>query len=150
MIAGLNFIWQRFDDFDVVSLYAMLRFRQDVFIVEQQSPYPDLDGLDPFCQHLLVTGPAGALVAYLRARGPDGDSPAFIGRIVVGPAGRGTGLGRRLVQEGLDFMDRTWPGQPIEIGAQQHLADFYASFGFVAEGQPYDDGGIPHVTMWRR
>ncbi|GGE64080.1 ElaA protein [Niveispirillum cyanobacteriorum] len=150
MIAGLNFSWQRFDDFDIASLYAMLRFRQDVFIVEQQSPYPDLDGLDPFCQHLLVTDGAGVLVAYLRARGPDGDSPAFIGRIVVGPAGRGTGLGRRLVQEGLDFMDRTWPGQPIEIGAQLHLADFYAGFGFVTEGPPYDDGGIPHVTMWRR
>lgn len=149
-MSGLTFTWQGFEAFTTTSLYAMLRFRQDVFIVEQQSPYPDLDGLDPFCQHLLVTDQAGTLVAYLRARGADGDSAAFIGRIVVGPAGRGTGLGRRLVQEGLDFMDRTWPGQPIEIGAQQHLADFYASFAFVVEGLPYDDGGIPHVTMWRR
>lgn len=146
----LSFRWQGFDDFTPSSLYAVLRFRQDVFIVEQQSPYPDLDGLDPVCHHLLVTDDAGQLVACLRARGADGDSPAFIGRIVVGSATRGTGLGRRLVAEGLAFMARTCPGQPIRIGAQQHLADFYAGFGFVAEGEPYDDGGIPHVTMWRR
>ncbi|MFV3128428.1 GNAT family N-acetyltransferase [Niveispirillum sp. KHB5.9] len=150
MIADLTFTWQRFSDFDIASLYAMLRFRQDVFIVEQQSPYPDLDGLDPDCHHLLVRDVDGNLVAYLRARGATSDSHAFIGRIVVGPAGRGTGLGRRLVAEGLSFMDATYPGHPIEIGAQQHLADFYAGFGFVTDGAPYDDGGIPHVTMWRR
>lgn len=149
-MTGFSFRWQGFDAFTPASLYAMLRFRQDVFIVEQQSPYADLDGLDPVCHHLLVTGDAGELVGYMRARGADGDSPAFIGRIVVGPAGRGTGLGRRLVAEGLAFMDHTYPGQPIEIGAQQHLAGFYAGFGFVAEGEPYDDGGIPHLTMWRR
>ncbi|WP_292911781.1 GNAT family N-acetyltransferase [Niveispirillum sp.] len=150
MTDRLSFGWQGFDGFDAPTLYDMLRFRQDVFIVEQQSPYPDLDGLDPVCQHLLVRDTDGRLAAYLRARGPEGDSPAFIGRIVVGPGWRGTGLGRRLIQAGLDFMDRSYPGQPIEIGAQQHLADFYAGFGFVAEGEPYDDGGIPHVTMWRR
>lgn len=150
MTGNLRFIWQGFDAFTPASLYAMLRFRQDVFIVEQQSPYPDLDGLDPFCHHLLVTDAQGRLAAYLRACGPQGDSPAFIGRIVVGPDWRGTGLGRRLVQAGLDFMDQTFPGQPVEIGAQQHLADFYAGFGFIAEGDPYVDGGIPHVTMWRR
>lgn len=150
MTGNLRFIWQGFDAFTPASLYAMLRFRQDVFIVEQQSPYPDLDGLDPFCHHLLVTDAQGRLAAYLRACGSQGDSPAFIGRIVVGHDWRGTGLGRRLVQAGLDFMDQTFPGQPVEIGAQQHLADFYAGFGFIAEGDPYDDGGIPHVTMWRR
>lgn len=149
-MSGFTFTWQEFGDFDIAGLYTMLRFRQDVFIVEQQSPYPDLDGQDPDCHHLLVRDAAGHLIAYLRARGAVGDSPAFIGRIVVGPAGRGTGLGRRLVAEGLAFMDATYPGQPIEIGAQQHLADFYAGFGFIVEGEPYDDGGIPHVTMGRR
>lgn len=150
MTGALVFSWQGFDAFTTASLYAMLRFRQDVFIVEQKSPYPDLDGLDPACHHLLVTDAQGELAAYMRARGAAGQDPAFLGRIVVGPAWRGTGLGRRLVQAGLDFMDRTFPGQPIEIGAQQHLADFYAGFGFIAQGEPYDDGGIPHVTMWRR
>ncbi len=150
MTGALRFTWLDFDAFTTASLYAMLRFRQDVFIVEQQSPYPDLDGLDPACHHLLVSDVQGRLAAYLRACGPDGYNPAFIGRIVVGPDWRGTGLGRRLVQAGLDFMDRAFPGQPIEIGAQHHLVDFYAGFGFIAEGEPYDDGGIQHLTMWRR
>lgn len=149
MTHKLAFHWQRFDAFTTASLYAMLRFRQDTFIVEQQSPYPDLDGLDPVCHHLLVMDASGGLAAYLRACGQDGDHPAFIGRIVVAPAWRGTGLGRRLVQAGLDFMDNHYPDQPIEIGAQQHLAEFYAGFGFVTSGEPYDDGGILHVTMWR-
>lgn len=148
-MSGLRFVWQGFDGFSARSLYDMLRFRQDVFIVEQRSPYPDLDGLDPVCEHLLVTDDAGALAGYLRLRGADGDEPAFIGRIVIGAGWRGTGLGRRLVAAGLDHMAARHPGQPIRIGAQQHLIPFYASFGFVVEGEPYDDGGIPHVDMWR-
>ena len=144
-----TFTWVRFDAFTLSGLYAMLRFRQDVFIVEQQSPYPDLDGLDPVCDHLLVTDAVGRLAAYLRACGADGNRPAFIGRIVVAPEWRGTGLGRQLVQAGLDFMDSHYPGQPIEIGAQLHLTEFYTGFGFVPCGDSYDDGGIPHLTMWR-
>lgn len=150
MSGGLTFSWQGFEAFTAASLYAVLRFRQDVFIVEQNSAYPDLDGLDPVCRHLLVTDGEGRLAAYLRARGAEGDDAAFIGRIVVGQDWRGTGLGRRLIAEGLSFMERNFSGQAIEIGAQQHLAGFYAGFGFVAEGEPYDDGGIPHVTMWKR
>ncbi len=128
----------------------MLRFRQDIFIVEQNSAYPDLDGLDLDCDHLLVRDGAGDLAAYLRARGPSEGEPAFIGRIVVSPFWRGTGLGRELVAAGLDHLFRLYPGASIRIGAQQHLERFYAGFGFVADGAPYDDGGIPHLTMWLR
>jgi ElaA protein len=148
--ADLVFCWQDFADFDAASLYAMLRFRQDIFIVEQNSAYPDLDGLDPFCKHLLVRDANGVLAAYLRARGPDGGHPAFIGRIAVAPAWRGTGLGRQVVAAGLGYLGQRHPATPVRIGAQQHLARFYGGFGFVAEGEPYDDGGIPHLTMWLR
>ncbi len=144
----MRFDWQEFDAFTAASLYAMLRFRQDIFIVEQNSAYPDIDGLDPHCGHLLVTADDGTLAAYLRARGSDGKEPAFIGRIAVGAGWRGTGLGQRLVTAGLDWLARHHPGQPVRIGAQQHLTRFYQGFGFQLEGEPYDDGGIPHVTMW--
>lgn len=144
----MKFIWQDFGAFTATGLYQMLRFRQDIFIVEQNSAYPDLDGLDPVCQHLLVTATDGTIAACLRARGPAGEQPAFIGRIAVGAAWRSTGLGRRLVTAGLDWMAEHHPGQPICIGAQQHLTRFYQGFGFQVEGEPYDDGGIPHVTMW--
>lgn len=146
---ALRFTWQDFAAFTATSLYTMLRFRQDIFIVEQNSAYPDLDGLDGVCHHLLVTAPDGTLAACLRARGPDGEDPAFIGRIAVGPAWRGTGLGRQLVAAGLDWLATHHPGQPVCIGAQQHLTRFYEGFGFQVEGEPYDDGGIPHVVMWR-
>lgn len=143
--------WTAFEDLSVHQLYELLAFRQSVFIVEQASAYLDLDGLDQTCWHLLVRDrPGGALVGCLRARGPFGEEPALIGRIVVGPAARGTGLGRRLVAEGLRFLEREYPRTDVRIGAQSHLQGFYASFGFVTEGAEYDDGGIPHVTMWRR
>ncbi|WP_029014824.1 GNAT family N-acetyltransferase [Niveispirillum irakense] len=147
-IAALRFTWVPFAGLDAGTLYDVLRFRQDIFIVEQASAYPDLDGLDPDCQHLLVTAPDGSLAAYLRARGPRAGHPGFIGRIVVGAPWRGTGLGRRLVAAGLDFMAQHYSGVPLRIGAQQHLEKFYAGFGFVTVGAPYNDGGIPHVTMW--
>jgi len=148
-LPDLEFKWLSFDAFDAFSLYETLRFRQDIFIVEQNSAYPDLDGLDPVCAHLLVRNGAGRLAGYLRARGPDGTAPAFIGRIVIAPDWRGTGLGQRLVAAGMAHLAQHHPGAPICIGAQQHLIRFYARFGFVVDGAPYDDGGIPHVTMWQ-
>lgn len=147
---GLKAHWLSFDEMSAAELYDVLAFRQNVFIVEQASAYQDLDGKDQSCSHLLVHDSGGALAGYLRARGTVGGTPAFIGRIVIGPAHRGTGLGRALVAEGLRFMAEHHPGQDIEIGAQSHLQRFYAGFGFVREGEEYDDGGIPHVTMWKR
>ncbi|MFV3075659.1 GNAT family N-acetyltransferase [Niveispirillum fermenti] len=144
----VRFHWQGFDGFDALSLYDMLRFRQDIFIVEQNSAYPDLDGLDPACDHLLAWDTDGRIAGYLRACGPHAGQPAFLGRIAIAPAHRGGGLGRRLVTEGMRHMAGQHPGQPIRIGAQQHLARFYESFGFRTMGAPYDDGGIAHVTMW--
>lgn len=146
-LEGLTFTWCGFDAFDAPTLYEILRFRQDVFIVEQGSAYPDLDGLDPDCTHLLVRDSAGKLAAYLRLRGPVGDEPAFIGRIVVGSTWRGTGLGRSIIQRALNLMKDQHPSAVIEIGAQAHLTEYYAGFGFILVGEPYDDGGIPHVTM---
>ncbi len=147
----MHYRWTTFDDLSAAQLYELLAFRQDVFIVEQASPYQDLDGLDPGCWHLLVRErPGGPLVGCLRARGPEGDEPAFIGRIVVAPGQRGTGLGRRLVAEGIALLTRLHPLCDIRIGAQAHLEDYYAGFGFVRDGEVYDDGGVPHVTMWRR
>lgn len=146
---GLRFQWVSFSEINAAGLYEFLAFRQRIFIVEQRSAYADLDGLDQSCMHLRVRDADDRLVAYLRARGPDGSEPGFIGRIVVHQDWRGTGLGRRLITEGLDHMDWHYPGSPVRIGAQQHLEAFYGQFGFVTEGAPYQDGGIPHVAMWR-
>jgi len=146
----MHYRWTTFDDLSVAQLYELLAFRQSVFIVEQASAYADLDGKDPGCWHLIVRDrPGGALAGCLRLDGPRGGAPAFIGRIVVAPAQRGGGLGGRLVWEGLRFMAEFWPHTDVHLGAQIHLRDWYARFGFQPVGEPYDDGGILHIDMVR-
>ncbi|MAT91519.1 MAG: GNAT family N-acetyltransferase [Halioglobus sp.] len=129
------------------ELYALLRLRQQVFVVEQQSIYLDLDGKDQQAVHMLCRQ-GDELAAYQRCL-PPGVSyeQSSIGRIVVHPQSRGAGLGRELVRRGIAYNRRAWPGNGICISAQAHLQDFYASMGFVARGNIYQEDGIPHRQM---
>lgn len=83
------------------------------------------------------------------AAGRPGQPAARIGRVITAPSARGTGLGRQLMQQALVACERLWPGMAIELGAQAHLQDFYASFGFTAISDVYDEDGIPHIDMRR-
>jgi ElaA protein len=135
----------RFADLDPATLYALLRLRVNVFVVEQHCPYPELDGrdLEPATLHLWLEQ-AGAPTAYLRILAePDGT--ARIGRVVVAPAHRGRGLARRLLAEALARL----PGRPCVLDAQSHLVDFYAEFGFTSVGDEFLEDGIPHISMRR-
>ncbi|MEA3644006.1 MAG: GNAT family N-acetyltransferase [Lamprobacter sp.] len=137
----------RFGALSVAQLYALLQFRQSVFVVEQNCPYLDADGLDQAATHIWLEE-NGKLVAYQRCLPPGtpyGESS--IGRIIVDPAQRGRNLGRALVQRGIDFNLQQWPGEAIRIGAQAHLQPFYASLGFVPCGPIYDEDGIDHIHM---
>jgi ElaA protein len=143
--------WSGFADLTVAQLYAMLALRQEVFVLEQACLYPDIDSLDPGAHHLLgwrdVDGKA-ELVAHLRCLAPGAKYDEMsIGRVVTSPAARGTGLGRELVAQGLTLAQRLHPGHAIRIGAQAHLEQFYASFGFVTVSEPYDEDGILHIDM---
>lgn len=141
----LAFEWQRFEQFSAAALYELLRFRQQIFVVEQASPYPDLDGLDQAASHLMLRQDGG-LSGYLRVA----TLPSLrIGRVAVAPALRGQGLGRRLMQHALEFCDRQYPRQPILLTAQLYLARFYEGFGFAATSEPYDDFGLAHIHMRR-
>jgi ElaA protein len=138
--------WRRFDELSAARLYELLRFRQQIFVVEQGSPYADLDGRDEPAQHLLLSA-EGALVGYLRLI-PSPDPPrVMIGRVAIAPAMRGRGLGRRLMREALRRCDEAYPGRPVALSAQSYLVPFYAGFGFAAISAPYDDFGVPHVDM---
>src|SRR5438874_450796 len=95
--------WQRFEQLSPAELYEVLRFRQDIFVVEQRSPYPDLDGLDHEAWHLMARL-EGELAGYLRLTPTAGPSPLVrIGRVAVGAHWRRQGLGRRLMAETLLF-----------------------------------------------
>jgi ElaA protein len=134
-----------FDDLDPRTAYEIWRLRQDVFVVEQQSPYPDLDGrdLEPTTRHLLLTE-GGVLVGYLRLL-DDGDGAARIGRVVVAPAARGRGNADRLMRSALAETGT----RAVRLDAQTGLAEWYAGYGFEVCGPAFDDGGVLHLPMVR-
>lgn len=136
-----------FPQFDADRLYAVLRLRQQVFVVEQQCAYLDLDGLDQQAQHMLCSRD-GVLLAYLRSFAPGLVYPqSALGRVVVHPSMRGQRLGSELVRRGIDFNLAHWPGAGIRISAQAHLQAFYTALGFVGEGEEYLEDDIPHRQM---
>jgi ElaA protein len=128
-------------------LYAVLRLRQNVFVVEQHCAYHDIDDLDQGATHMLCKS-GTALLAYQRCLPPGLSYPeSSLGRIVVCPTMRGQQLGRELVQRGIAHNLSQWPQCGIRINAQAHLQPFYASLGFVAEGDEYLLDHIPHRQM---
>jgi len=141
--------WQtsEFAALSTTALYAALRLRQQVFVVEQHIIYLDLDGLDQDACHML--GWEGdTLQAYQRCLAPGAYfSESAIGRIVVSPGARGRGLGRELVRRGIELNLNRWPDQDIRINAQAYLEEFYRSLGFVSQGEVYDEEGIDHIEM---
>ncbi len=139
--------WSRFADLGIDNLYDALALRCRVFVLEQ-GPYLDPDGIDRLAWHLLGRDGAGELQAYLRVVDPGVKyAEPSIGRVITAAAVRGTGLGRRLVAEGVARCTAAWPGQGIRISAQAHLERFYGGFGFVREGDPYPEDNIPHLEM---
>lgn len=141
--------WLPFDRLTGRQVHDVLALRQRVFVVEQRCAYQDADGADPRCWHGLGTQ-RGVLVATARLVPPGLKfaEPA-IGRVVTAPEVRSQGVGRALMLEAIAQARRLWPGQPIRLGAQRYLEKFYRSLGFVPEGEPYDEDGIPHVEMVR-
>ena len=146
----MHWTWARFETLGVQGLYDILALRCRVFILEQ-GPYLDPDGLDLHSWHLQGRDDAGLLQAYLRAVDPGIKyAEPSIGRVVTAPELRGTGLGRRLMHEGLARCAAQWPGQAVRISAQARLRDFYVGLGFEAVGDEYLEDRIPHLEMlWK-
>jgi len=138
--------WRDFADFSADALYNLLRFRQAIFVVEQASPYPDLDSLDRRAHHLLLRLD-GALAGCARLVPFDDERRVAIGRVAVAAARRRRGLAHMIMQEALARCRRDYPGWRIALSAQSYLAPFYASFGFRAVSGPALDYGIEHVEM---
>jgi len=140
--------WVSFGDLSTALLYEVLRFRQAIFVVEQASPYPDLDGQDEGAQHLLLRVD-GMLAGYLRLIPFADDKRVAIGRVAVAAALRRKGLGRRLIDEALARCRQDHPDRAITLSAQAYLARFYETGGFRVTSALYDDYGVSHVDMVR-
>jgi ElaA protein len=131
-----------FRDLDVTTLYAILKLRADVFVVEQNCVYGDLDGRDaePGTRHLWASR-GDEIRAYLRILN-DGDVER-IGRVVTAPDARGGGLAGRLVEHALTVIGN----RTSVLDAQAHLVHFYGKYGFRQTGPEFVEDGIPHVPM---
>lgn len=144
--------WQfsSFSELSPKALYDILKARAEVFVVEQQCAYLDLDGIDEHSHHLVLYSDFGDLVAYARLIPPSikFQEPS-IGRVLTTQAARGKGFGRQLMQEGICRISALYPNAPIRISAQAYLETFYNRFGFVRISDNYDEDGIPHLEMLR-
>jgi ElaA protein len=146
----LRWAWYRWTEMTPDVLYAALRLRSAIFVVEQDCVFPDMDGRDPACEHLCGWDDAGNLLAYLRLVPPGVRTPEVsLGRVVVAASARGRGLGRAVMREGLKGCGARFPGAPVKVSAQQHLEKFYNGLGFRTMSAPYDEDGILHVDMVR-
>jgi ElaA protein len=150
--------WQtkHFSALSLNQLYDVLKLRVDVFVVEQNCFYPDLDGekglLDRHPQTMHLLGyQAEQLVAYLRIlpKGQNYSNNISIGRVVTAPQARGFGLGHELMTKGLALCQQEFPEEPIKISAQQHLKDYYQKHGFIQVSEMYLEDDIPHIAMIR-
>jgi ElaA protein len=133
-----------FTELSTTELYRLLQLRCEVFIVEQRSPYPDVDGRDaePGTRHLWFQDGERVLSA-LRVVQDGGDRS--IGRVATARDARGRGLSARLVQAALTLC----AGHAVDIGAQTYLEGWYARFGFMRTGPDYDEDGVMHLPMRR-
>lgn len=144
--------WQlcAFDELGTDQLYALLQLRSEVFVVEQQCAFQDLDGLDAGALHLSGTV-GGVLLAYARCL-PAGlkYAEASVARVVTRASARSSGYGHILIDQAVESVSASWGAQPIRIGAQARLKAFYAGHGFRDVGFPYLEDGIEHIEMvWR-
>lgn len=129
------------------ELYAILRLRSEVFVVEQNCVFLDMDNKDQKSHHLM--GWRGSeLVGYSRIlRAGISYVESSIGRVVTSPAARRLGVGRELLNKSIGTVYTLYGKQPIRIGAQCYLIKFYESFGFVQKGEIYLEDGIEHIEM---
>lgn len=150
MATTLNWQVKTFNQLTTNELYDFLKLRIDIFVVEQTCFYPDLDDHDRhpdtrhfFCyQNKKMTG-------YLRILPKGITYPEYIsiGRVVISPSARGTGLGHKLMQAALTECQQCFAQETVKISAQEHLEKFYNQHGFERVTDMYLEDGIPHIGM---
>jgi ElaA protein len=145
----VNWECKPFDELTNHELYEILRLRSEVFVVEQNCVFLDMDNKDQHALHLMGWMDVD-LAAYVRILPPGlAYQEPSIGRVVSSPKFRRTGIGRQLMEEAIRITTQIHGNQPIRIGAQLYLKNFYGSLGFEPEGNIYLEDGIEHIEMVR-
>lgn len=136
-----------FNELSLEELYKILFLRNEVFIVEQNCVYQDIDNKDSKAIHIMLFKNE-ALVAYARVFKPgDYFKEASIGRVVVSKSKRNLNLGKKLMKKAISYINKDLLLFKIEISAQLYLKKFYESLGFVSIGEEYLEDDIPHIKM---
>jgi len=145
----LTYECKRFQDLDIEELYEVLKFRQKVFVVEQNCPYLDCDDKDQQSYHLLGKSAEGSLLTYARLLPPGLSYPidCSIGRVLCEATIRNTGAGKQLMLIAIEQCKVLFGNKDIRISAQQYLEKFYGNLGFTIESDPYLEDDIPHIEM---
>ena len=148
----INADWsiKTFSELTTPELYEIIKARINVFVVEQECPYPDLDDYDQKAIHLWAENDSEVL-AYCRIFDKGIKYPeASIGRVVTAGKGRRTGLGKQLIKYALEIIENRLGTSEVRISAQDYLLKFYSDFGFQDTGKKYLEDNIPHTEMLRK
>lgn len=143
----MTFIFKHFSELSTDELYDILQLRAEIFVVEQDCVYNDIDGLDKNAVHQFLKKD-DEIVAYSRLLKPGTRFPHYsIGRVIVAQSERGTGLGIQMMEEAKQFILNNWQAEKIKISAQKYLRNFYEDLGFKIVTDEYLEDGIPHFGM---
>jgi len=143
----MDIVIKYFHELTTQELYNILQLRSEVFVVEQNCIYQDIDGKDQKAVHIFFTE-NNKTIAYSRIfnEGEYFENPS-IGRVVVEKEKRGTELGKKIMVEGAKYIKENYINKNIEISAQKYLKEFYINLGYKFTGKEYLEDGIPHIRM---
>ncbi|QIE59881.1 GNAT family N-acetyltransferase [Rasiella rasia] len=143
----MEIIVKTFDELTIYELHDTLQLRSEVFVVEQDCVYQDIDGKDSKALHIIGRN-NGKIVAYTRCFAPGiYFKEAAIGRVVVDKNQRAFGFGHDIMKASIDAIEKRFRTKNIKLSAQTYLIKFYESHGFKTTGSEYLEDGIPHVAM---
>ena len=148
-----NIVWKikSFEELTTSELYGIIKARVDVFVVEQDTPYPDLDGYDQKALHLWAEQEDKTVLAYCRIFDKGIKyTETSIGRVLTTEKARGKNLGKQLIQYAVETIENRFKTSEVRISAQDYLLRFYSGFGFTATEKKYLEDNIPHTEMFRK
>ena len=145
----MNKVIKNFSELSTEEIYNILKLRSEVFVVEQNCVYQDIDEKDKKATHLFIEK-NNEIIAYTRIfkKGYYYEENPSIGRVVVSKKERGKNLGKEIMLNSIEFIKKELEGRKIELSAQKYLDKFYKDLDFYSEGEDYLEDGIPHQRMF--
>ena len=145
----MNKVIKNFSELSTEEIYNILKLRSEVFVVEQNCVYQDIDEKDQKATHLFIEK-NNEIIAYTRIfkKGDYYEENPSIGRVVVSKKERGKKLGKEIMLNSIEFIKKELEGRKIELSAQKYLDKFYKDLDFYSEGEDYLEDGIPHQRMF--